>query len=345
MEKTKERNNYLDMLKGVLILIVVFRHIFQIAAQNSDADYLCNLMAIIEMPLFIAISGYFCLPKLNYYNTEFKIINKIKKITKAYIIPFLSFYVIFRLFFYQQYNGMKSIYSIFFNISQSLWYLIAIWMLNVFSIIAYVIASRIKNLLAFRIMLFCVIYFALVGLLLFMGIVININFLGCKLIVYYSMYYIIGYLFMNFQSQILFIYNKFDNILLFSAMCIYFFGGYIFKIMAMPDNMMSIAIRFILALAGIIFFLNFTYSIYIKGKLKLLEKIGIFTLEIYYVHSFLMNALDINKAVVLFSLDGIINSIILTLFVAILCPMIILIIRQSNLANLIIFGKDTYKYK
>ncbi|MBS6340509.1 MAG: acyltransferase family protein [Eubacterium limosum] len=345
MENTKKRNSYLDMLKGLLILIVVLRHIFQIAAQNSDTDYLCNLMAIIEMPLFIAISGYFCLPKLNCYDTEFSVINKIKKISKGYIIPFLSFYIIFRLFFYQQYDGINSIYGVFFNISQSLWYLFAIWMLNLFSIIAYVISRKIRNMIVFRLMLFCVIYFVLVGLLLFIGIVVNINFLGCKLIVYYSVYYIAGYLFMNYQDQILLIYNKIDNSLLLISMCVYFFGGYMFKIMAMPDNTLSIAIRFILALTGIIFFLNFAQYIHIKKRFKLLEKIGIFTLEIYYVHSFLMNAFDINKALVLFSMNGIVNSIMLTLCVSILCPLIIAIVRQSKLANLIIFGRDTYKFR
>ena len=64
MVNEKRRNKYLDVVKGVLILIVVFRHIFQIAANNSDTDYLCNLMAVVEMPLFMAISGYFSLPRL-----------------------------------------------------------------------------------------------------------------------------------------------------------------------------------------------------------------------------------------------------------------------------------------
>lgn len=343
IEKNKKRNAFLDMLKGILILIVVFRHIFQIASRNSDIDYLCNLMAIIEMPLFIAISGYFCLPELNCDLTDFSVINKLKKITISYIIPFFSFYIIFRLFFYRQYNGLESIYRIFFNISQSLWYLFAIWMLNVFSTIAYVISRKVKSRKMPRFVMFCILYFVFVGILLFAGIIVNINFLGCKLIVYYSVFYIAGYMFMNYQSLILLLYKKFDHFVLFISMCIYFIGGFIFKIMSMPDNLVSITIRFILAIAGIVFFINFTYYIFSKEKGNFTKKIGIYTLEIYYVHSFLMNALNINKALTLFSMDGIINTIILTLFVGIFCPLIIVIVRQSKIANLIVFGKNTYK--
>lgn len=65
MEKTDEKNAFIDYLKGIAILLVLVGHCVQYgsgAAFFENADYLDNIiMKVIysfHMPLFIAISGY-----------------------------------------------------------------------------------------------------------------------------------------------------------------------------------------------------------------------------------------------------------------------------------------------
>lgn len=335
----KIRNRYIDIVKGLLIIVVVLRHVFQSASSNSDIDYLCNLMAIVEMPLFIALSGYFCLPKLTSENQMLSVLVKFKKITIAYLVPFFSYYIIFRLFFYQYYKDMDSIFDIFSNISLSLWYLFVIWILNIFALIGYHITKKYFKKGYLNYISFIVIFLGLVGIFLFIGIKTNINFGGCKLAVYYSVYYLLGYLFKCFEDEVFVLYNRFKEVLVFISYIVYFFGSARIKVMAVPDNGLFIILRTILALAGIVVFLSVTYAIYCKSSCKYIEKIGVRTLEIYYVHSFLMNILDVEKTSLLMSTGGIINVLILTMFVCIGCYSIISIINVNAITAFVIFGK------
>lgn len=332
----KKRNRYIDILKGILILIVVFRHIFQVSAENSDTDYICNLMAIVEMPLFIAISGYFCVPNILTNTLDFNPVNKIKKISISYLIPFLSYFMIFRLFFYRTYDGISSITAIFHNISLSLWYLFAIWMLNIFSIISYVIVTKIIRKHQLLIAAYIASYLLCIGLFLGVGITTDINFLGCKLIVYYSLFYLIGYLAKIYPVLIQKANNKW---LICLCYAIYFLAGNIVKVMAVPDTIIFIAIRFSLAIVGIVVVLHLTNIIYQNYKCKLIEKIGIMTLEVYYIHSFLLNVLNLNKAAQLMSLYGLINVTVVSIFIGIICPFLIFIIKSNSIVNFLIFGK------
>lgn len=341
MRNERKRNRYLDIVKGVLILVVVFRHIFQIAADNSDTDYLCNLMAIVEMPLFIAISGYFSLPKLIDCSIEWKPLAKIKKISISYLIPFFSYFIVFRLFFYDRYVDFSSINLWVYNISESLWYVFAIWVLNIFAIMSYTIARKKTNRFI-KTIIFIAIYFACLCAYLAMGLVMGINFMGCKLILYYSIYYLLGYLFLNFQSCILGVFENIKEVSVFICTSVYFMGAFKIKVMAVPDTLIFIVLRAVLALAGMVTILYLSYILYKKFECRTIEMIGINTLEIYYVHSFLMNSIIISKAEKLMSLSGLINSFALTIHILGLSTVIIFIIKNNSVISYLLFGK---KYK
>lgn len=338
MVNEKRRNKYLDVVKGVLILIVVFRHIFQIAANNSDTDYLCNLMAVVEMPLFMAISGYFSLPRLFDKSDNYKLINKIKKISLGYLIPFFSYFFVFRLFFYSRYEGFSSIKIWTNNITESLWYLFAIWVLNIFAIISFWVAKHFFNKHV-RIAMFTTVYLACLCAYLVMGVAKGFNFLGCKLILYYGVYYLLGYLFLNFQDDLLAIFEKTKEIIVFLCLCIYFVGSFKLKVLVVPDTLLFIVLRFVLALAGVLTILYLSYILYQKFKCTVIEKIGINTLEIYYVHSFLLNSLTISKATTLLSVSGFINVFTLTIYIVALSIAILFIIKHNSVMSFLLLGK------
>lgn len=342
MENVQKRNSYLDVVKGILILIVVFRHIFQIAAANSDTDYLCNLMAVVEMPLFMTISGYFSLPRLFGKFDDYKIINKIKKISIGYLIPFFSYFFVFKLFFYNNYESFTSIKIWIYNITESLWYLFAIWILNIFAIISFWIAKKFYNNYL-RIIIFIAVYFVCLCAYLVLGVYKGFDFLGCKLVLYYSMYYLLGYLFLNFQNYLLALFKRYKEIVVFLCMFIYFIGSFKIKVLIIPDTPMFVILRSSLALAGILTILYLSYILYKEFKCKTIEKIGINTLEIYYVHSFLLNSLDIAKATTLMSLGGLINASVLTLYIMGISTTVIFIVKHNSALSFLLFGKKYNK--
>mgnify|MGYP004632623377 CR=1 FL=1 len=164
-----------------------------------------------------------------------------------------------------------------------------------------------------KFIIYTIVYFGFVFGYLLLGLKVNINFLGCKLIVYYSVYYYIGYCFRIFQEKAITIYKRQENIILCILAAGYFLGGYKFKVMAVPDTTIYIIIRFLLAISGMVTFLHFSYMIYKRLSCKVIKKIGVHTLELYYVHSFLMNSLFLNRAKVLMSMNGLLNSFILSI--------------------------------
>ena len=323
----KKRNTFIDVVKGTLILIVVMRHVFQIVALDSDVDYLCNLMAIFEMPFFILLSGYFSLPLMS-NNAKFNISKKIKKISCGYLIPYFSYFVVFRLFFYCQFSDFSSLAKWIFNISESLWYLLAIWILNIFSLIAYILVKNKRNN-TFKFVLFTLFYFGLNIVFLLIGIFVGIDFLGCKLVLYYSGFYFLGYLLHNYENYFFRIYNKFGQIIVFISVSVYFILGYKFKVMAAPDYALNICIRFILAICGIITFTYIVQILYKNIKCTILRKIGLFTLEIYYVHSFLLNSIEINKSLHLMTITGLKNTLIMSVYIGLFCFLIINIVKNN----------------
>lgn len=71
------RNNYLDYLKGILIILITFAHAMQyLTYSNSTSelymknwdDRLFDFICIFDMPLFIAVSGYFTFFSINRYS-------------------------------------------------------------------------------------------------------------------------------------------------------------------------------------------------------------------------------------------------------------------------------------
>lgn len=83
----KKRNGYIDFLKGIAIILVVFGHNIQ---YGSGSNYLQNefffdniifkFIYSFHMPLFAIISGYLFFLTIKKYNTKMVIIKKIRSL-------------------------------------------------------------------------------------------------------------------------------------------------------------------------------------------------------------------------------------------------------------------------
>lgn len=339
MENEKKRNRYADIVKGFLILIVVFRHIFQVAANDSGVDYVCNLMAVVEMPLFFSVSGYFGMPSI-FQQQEIQVGNKVKKITRTYIIPFISYYLLFGVYFSNNINIVTDILRLVFDITLSLWYLFAVWMLNIFLILGICVANRFRKCSNnIKYMIMTTVFGFLLLILMLVGLKVGMSFLGIKLIIYYSIFYYMGYLFKCYQEKMLSFFWIKKELIVFVCSSLYICGAYRFKVMDVSDTILNVAIRAVLAIVAIIACLNYFYIIYKNNSCRMIETIGVNTLEIYYVHSFLLRILNIKPAEHLMSVAGITNTVILCVFVFVNCFIIVMIIKENKYLTYICFGK------
>lgn len=121
--------NKIINLRFLAILLVVFGHsiiiydpnwgIYKSVNSVPILQFIKELINIIQMPLFIFLSGflfYYSISKINFDNKKF-IINKIKRI----IIPFIIFGILYLLpvrhiLDYENFTKNSIIYNIFINI-------------------------------------------------------------------------------------------------------------------------------------------------------------------------------------------------------------------------------------
>ncbi|MFS8130959.1 MAG: acyltransferase family protein [Candidatus Dojkabacteria bacterium] len=82
----KSRNAFLDITRGMLIVLVVVDHLFQYNLKNYAQDPLFNIIVSFYMPLFMIISGYIAFITLR--NDSY--FEKIKKKFLSLIVPFLA---------------------------------------------------------------------------------------------------------------------------------------------------------------------------------------------------------------------------------------------------------------
>ncbi|WP_321332114.1 acyltransferase family protein [uncultured Bacteroides sp.] len=139
-----ERNKAIDIAKGIGIVAVVWGHLNQ-SCPIKDEIYLFH------MPLFFMLSGYL----FNDYNKGFP--EFIKKKFKAYIIPYLFFFIIVELSFIILYTATGRSDQIFlslgfifepYGVARPLWFFISIfWVQLIYYLICKYISSEKQKLM------------------------------------------------------------------------------------------------------------------------------------------------------------------------------------------------------
>ena len=54
----KERNQFVDIMRGIAMLLVVLGHTLTGCTVGAEESFLFNIVWSLQMPLFILISGY-----------------------------------------------------------------------------------------------------------------------------------------------------------------------------------------------------------------------------------------------------------------------------------------------
>lgn len=284
-----KRNGYIDFLKGIAIILVVFGHNIQ---YGSGSDYLTNELFFdniifkfiysFHMPLFAIISGYLFYSTIKKYDTKIVIKKKIWSLLVPLITCCTINILIITANYYLEY---KTLLPNFFNefknlLSHSLWFLPAMFLSSIIVLLIEKIKFKYKDLL----------YIIITIIMMILP-----NYLYFPLYFYMFPYFVVGYLYNKFNLSTKL--NKIRNnslvmfllVILFGvALSFYNYDSYIYtSSLSILNDKRQILIdlyRFIIGFLGIIVIVYISGFIYEKCKNKILiliEKIGKLSIGIY----------------------------------------------------------------
>lgn len=120
-QNDKNRIDYIDLAKGLCILLVVFHHV---ALIDHDLDYpLKNTLKMFRMPLYFLLSGLFFKQYEGFFGFLKRKINKL-------LIPYIAFFIITWI-------------SPFTN--SAIWFLLCLFIVNIFFYLTFEVASVVEN--------------------------------------------------------------------------------------------------------------------------------------------------------------------------------------------------------
>lgn len=145
MEK-KNRIEFIDLAKGICIILVVFLHIACIFEKHLVGE----LFVLCRMPLYFTLSGIFF---KTYENFKWFAIRKVNKL----LIPFFSFYLFFAVLMHNIYNCLKT-HSLCFDWKtlyafitesgywdQPIWFLWCLFIINIIFYCIFLISGLLKK--------------------------------------------------------------------------------------------------------------------------------------------------------------------------------------------------------
>ena len=199
--KTENRNQFVDIMRGIAMLLVVLGHTMTGCTVDSQKSFLFNIIWSLQMPLFILISGF--VTKYSRPISDGKGLWKyVKRRTVAYMLPWAVWSFLVRGIIFGE-DGFLNVKHLLWNMDSGYWFLATIWTISMIFGIASFIAERLskENLLKKQIVL---LGFYLVEMILLVGIgaILGLSFFAIKLTLYYMPFYYAGFLYGQFDDKI-----------------------------------------------------------------------------------------------------------------------------------------------
>lgn len=336
MTKTK-RDMRFDVLRGFAAILVVLFHVIQLSIKGYENSIILNIIWSIQMPLFMIIAGYFSLSKKE---------NNLKNLFKSlfsYLWPFITFFIL-RCIISKYQEPFGYAYELFWHLDGSLWFL---FVLAIFKIAHYFGRLFSKDRNSFKgFIIYTLTFFVFIILYSFPSIKLGFNFIGIKYVMYYSLFFYLGYIWHFLQStKIVNIINKKRLDIMAAVFSLIYFVIIInFNLFLASDtNIAQVSLRLLCSILGCYMIIYFVFNCKLISKFaNFLSYIGNLTLEIYYIHllwmKYFCQAKDYTVHVFRY-----LYVALCFVFVFAVTIGVILLIRKSNTLNFIIFGKCNKK--
>ena len=198
--KAENRNQFVDIMRGIAMLLVVLGHTMTGCTVDSQKSFLFNIIWSLQMPLFILISGY--VTKYSRPISDGKELWKyVKRRTVAYMLPWAVWSFLVRGIIFGE-NSFLNVKHLLWNMDLGYWFLATIWTISMIFGVASFGAERVskENLLKKQtVLLGCYV----VGMVLLVGIgaILGLSFFAIKLTLYYMPFYYAGFLYGQFDDR------------------------------------------------------------------------------------------------------------------------------------------------
>ena len=124
----KDRNQFVDIMRGIAMLLVVLGHTMTGCTTGAEKSFLFNIVWSLQMPLFILISGY-----VTRYSREISdgsgLWKYVKRRTIAYLLPWVVWSFIVRGIIFGQSNFLN-LKWLLWHMDSGYWFLATIWTIS-----------------------------------------------------------------------------------------------------------------------------------------------------------------------------------------------------------------------
>lgn len=337
----KKRNDFVDIMRGIAMMLVVLQHTMTGCTVNSEKSLLFNIAWTLQMPLFILISGY-----VTRYSRKisdwYSLWRYIKRRTIAYILPWGVWSFIVRGIIFGQYD-LLSIKWLLWHMDSGYWFLFTIWTISMIFGFSQFAAKKIKR--GPEQLWTLVFYISGMGVLAGVGLVAGLSFLSIKLTLYYMPYFFVGYLYGEFRDKVLEQKwgKRVKDVAVVLSTAVWLFILTRCHIYALPDSGVALLLRVASSITGCISVCGLCQGVFGLDSNILwggaLRQAGKHSLEIYLIHYLLLNLLQMTITPIMETLQGI-GMIALNFFITVgLTTIVIILLNSNKLCRLILFGK------
>lgn len=354
-----KRDSYIDFLRGFAMLLVIMGHSMTCSTVGSEESIVFNAIWSLQMPLFFIVSGYVSRYRRNHdVRSSFKTI--IKR-TVSYLLPWIVWDFFIRGFVLGD-KKMLDFRFVFWHLDNGYWFLFVIWVISLLieicNILSLLLCDYSKKYRYTLINSFFVLLF-MVGLSL-IGSKVGYKFMGIHLTLYYTPFYFAGIVFGRFQNELesTALWNKSKNCLYFIMLITWVFLICRVNFYFAPDNGTFIVFRACASLAGCVSVVAFCRTSYTtvfavteeseqksnmhqlsQRLVEITEWIGTRTLEIYLIHSFVLDLVTSDPQYSYYSFVGKISIVVTFLATVFASSLFCTLLKGNCFTNTLLFGK------
>lgn len=338
--KTENRNQFVDIMRGIAMLLVVLGHTMTGCTVDSQKSFLFNIIWSLQMPLFILISGY--VTKYSRPISDSRGLWKyVKRRTIAYMLPWAVWSFVVRGIIFGQ-DGFLNVRNLLWNMDSGYWFLATIWTISMIFGIASFNAERLskENVLKKQaVLLVC--YLAGMVLLVGIGVLLGLSFFAIKLTLYYMPFYYAGFLFGQVDDKIMRSENGKKFVDCVAAVCfvIWLYVILRYSLYEMSDSGFAIILRAATSLAGCIAVCGLCRGIFSDKIGGGLVWVGKHSLEVYLTHYLLLSMIKLDRTPILYSPEGLTLVLVNYIITVVLTAIIVMVLNKNRVLRFALTGK------